>query len=86
MWTLFRAGRLAEARERMLMTWSTSMDEVGAGEQGCRVALRLFERVGFCTDDHDGWTRLPAVLVVYRAGQPGRSTATASSRSLACTG
>ncbi len=71
-WELLAAGREDEARQKLLLVWKNYMDEV-AGEQGGRVALRLFERLGFSTDDQDGWARLPDEIPVWRAGPDGIS-------------
>jgi hypothetical protein len=70
-WADYRAGRLDEAGSLLVRTW-WFIDGLYDSQVG-RVALRLFERVGFWTDDPDGWQELPAERVVYRAGPRGPS-------------
>jgi hypothetical protein len=66
-WRLVAQGREEEARARLMRTWWWTMDDF-AEEQHGAVALRLFDRLGFCTDDLERWEELPGELVVYRAG------------------
>ena len=71
-WRLLAQGRDDEARARLTRTWAFCMDDLQS-EQAGRVALRLFERAGFSTDDADGWERLPDPLTIHRAGDSGFS-------------
>src|SRR5262249_52758207 len=50
--------------------WSWSLDGLSTKREG-RMALRLFERLGFSTDDPDAWAKLPDLLTIYRAGRVG---------------
>lgn len=69
-WRLFTLGRHDEARERLLFLWSGSIDGLAERREG-RVAVRLFERLGFSTDDPEAWSELPDPLTIYRAGGEG---------------
>jgi hypothetical protein len=65
-WRLQSAGRDADARELLARVWAWGMD-TAASEPALRVALRLFRRLGFVTDDVEAWERLPERLEVARA-------------------
>lgn len=69
-WREYASGLEDDARTRLLLVWCYYMDSI-ANEQSGRVALRLFERLGFATDDSETWATLPDELTVYRTGPPG---------------
>jgi hypothetical protein len=68
-WRLLASGARNEAREKLLLAWQHYMDGLQPDQAG-RVAYRLFERLGFLTDDPEAWTQLPDPVTVYRAGAP----------------
>lgn len=71
-WRLLASGRADDARARLMAVWSWGMDGL-ANRQDSRVALRLFERLRFSTDDADEWATLPDPVTVYRVGREGSS-------------
>src|SRR5882724_7289000 len=65
---LIASDRSDEARQRLLLGWSSRFDPDFPSTQQSRVALRLFERLGFSTDDEEAWDALPDSLSIYRIG------------------
>jgi hypothetical protein len=71
-WRLVAAGRAEEARRLLIHSWCQSFDVLSTDQEG-RVAVRLFDRLGFSTDDPELWHSLPDPVPVYRFGSPGVS-------------
>lgn len=69
-WQRLRTGDIEDARVRLLWTWASSMDGASSMQAG-RVALALFRRLGFSTDNPEAWQALPDPIQVFRVGQPG---------------
>jgi hypothetical protein len=67
-WRLLAAGRREEAGQVLMSVWRSSMDGLSTLQEG-RVALALFRRLGFTTDNPEEWEALTDPLTVYRAGE-----------------
>jgi hypothetical protein len=66
-WWLQAAGQVDEAKALLLQEWAWGPKRDECIDRENRIALRLFRRFGFSTDDDAGWQALPDPLVVYRA-------------------
>jgi hypothetical protein len=69
-WKRLAADRPDEASVLLMNYWSRRMDALAEPREG-RIALRLFQRLGFSTDAPDAWARLRDPLHVYRIGEAG---------------
>jgi hypothetical protein len=71
-WQLQSVGRVHEAQALLMAKWSWGPKRDERIDQANLVALRLFRRLGFATDDQEAWDALPDPFVVYRAeNEPG---------------
>ena len=68
-WLLMAHGRDDDAGQRLIHVRKHHFDGA-ASARDRRIILRLFHRLGFVTDDPDGWERLADPITVHRAGDP----------------